>query len=272
MEIPKIVHWIWFDFGKGQPEIPTKFHAGMKRTRELNPDFEFKIWSEKSCHEFMKDKFPTFYNFWATYKKKIYQVDSIRIFLLLYFGGIYVDLDIDHFLPFSRLLSDNATRKCLFIKSSHSNVISNFIMASSSQHPLFLFLVNQLPIVREKNKFIHRSVTNYQSVFILCGPNFINKYVLEFQAKYPELKEEIYALPTSSYSKEHATKLGVTNYGNHNFAFGWNLGTEIMLDIVVGISIAFILACVIAVIVLATKKDLQKKNLHLKTTTVQSVK
>ena len=54
MSIPKLIHQIWV----GPNPIPPKSVEYMKRIKELHPDFEHRLWTDK---DITPEKFINFY-------------------------------------------------------------------------------------------------------------------------------------------------------------------------------------------------------------------
>lgn len=51
------------------------------------------MWTESSSLDFIATNYPWFLSTYEGYQFPVQRVDSLRYFLMLKFGGIYIDLD-----------------------------------------------------------------------------------------------------------------------------------------------------------------------------------
>lgn len=92
--VPRIIHQTW-----RTKEIPPVYHKWSQSWKDLHPDWDYRLWTDKCIDEFISDKFPWFYDVFIHYDKHIKRVDSWRYFLMYEIGGIYVDLDFECIRP-----------------------------------------------------------------------------------------------------------------------------------------------------------------------------
>ena len=97
--IPKIIHYCWFG-GNPLPELEQKCIASWKK---YCPDYELILWNETN---FDTNKIP-FTMQVAKVKKWGFIVDYIRAYVVYYYGGIYLDTDVELLKPFSNDILQN---------------------------------------------------------------------------------------------------------------------------------------------------------------------
>ena len=80
--IPKLFHYIFFDLKKGKKfeDFPI-FINNLKKCREINHDFEIKVWNEKNVDELIKKY--DFYDNYLNFKYPIQRVDFAKYYKLL---------------------------------------------------------------------------------------------------------------------------------------------------------------------------------------------
>lgn len=141
--IPKIIHYVWI--GK---EIPEEYQAFIKRWKELMPDYEFRHWSDLG--EFPKDK----WNLDIKDVKPGFASDFIRLKALYYYGGIYLDSDVEVFKRFDDLLHFKS-----FIGYHYDSLLGTAVIGSEPGNPIIRDMLDIIFANFERNK--KPTVSNY---------------------------------------------------------------------------------------------------------------
>ncbi len=177
--IPKIIHQTWKN-----EEIPFDMLPFVNRVKELNPDWEYKLWTDDKCTELVENEFPYFLEIYARFPKNIMRADAIRYLIMYKEGGVYLDLDYEVLKPFSFgahkvILPYNRQTKL----GDAYDSIGNCFFASEPGHPFWLDAINTLkegstPEVNSipKNSTIEEETT---------GPAFLTRIFL--QKKYSDI-------------------------------------------------------------------------------------
>jgi len=155
-KIPKIIHQVWLG-----SEYPKKFEILNQYWKNINPDWEFKIWTDDDVETFgLKniDLFKKVKNFGT-------KSDIFRYEILHRYGGIYIDTDF------------------YCVKSFNDLLFLDFFAGTGHQYNLEVF--NGLIGCKPENKIIKNIIdvlgkkkideSNYDSIISFSGPVFLQK-------------------------------------------------------------------------------------------------
>jgi hypothetical protein len=147
--IPKIIHQTW-----KTTDIPGRFGPWVESWRRLNPDWEYRLWTDRMLLDFVAERYPDFLPVYATYHAPIMRVDAARYLLLHHFGGVYADLDTECVASFDALSAEDRVVLCheppvhwinqRIHRRGLSMMLFNGLMASPAGHPFWRFLLGRL--------------------------------------------------------------------------------------------------------------------------------
>ncbi|KAF1823176.1 glycosyltransferase family 32 protein [Dissoconium aciculare CBS 342.82] len=158
--IPKIIHQTYKDVKI--PEVWKTAQASCLRLHQ-EPEWEYKLWTDKSALQFIEDKYPQHLSTFKSYPYGIQRADAIRYFVLEYYGGIYIDLDDGCARPLDPLLKYPA-----FARKTQPTGISNDVLGAVPHHPYFQRVIAELPRY-------HRSwILPYITIMSSTGPLFLS--------------------------------------------------------------------------------------------------
>uniref|UniRef100_A0A6C0DAW2 Glycosyltransferase n=1 Tax=viral metagenome TaxID=1070528 RepID=A0A6C0DAW2_9ZZZZ len=109
-------------------EIPIYYIEFVTKIKNLNPNWNYMFFDDNDIIAFMKYTTPEYYETFLNLTGKIQQIDFFRYVAIYYYGGMYLDLDIDIVCGFD----DIDLQKCLFPIESKNPV--DEILASQSAH------------------------------------------------------------------------------------------------------------------------------------------
>lgn len=95
----KIIHQIFLDIGLQPLEERTDYLKNIRIVKELNPDWEYKLWNDDSLTDFISNYYPENMTNWNNFPYPFYKIDYARYMLLHHYGGIYIDLDEQNLKP-----------------------------------------------------------------------------------------------------------------------------------------------------------------------------
>ncbi len=132
--IPKVIHQTW-----KTREIEAPFRqAWVDSWQELNPDWDYRLWTDEDLEEFIRTEFPSFLATYLSYDVAIKKVDAARYLILKRLGGVFVDLDFICLRPLEALLE----KEFILFGQQFDNprapgAICNAFMASAPDHPFW---------------------------------------------------------------------------------------------------------------------------------------
>lgn len=155
--VPRIMHQTY-----KTAELPEDWQENQQLCIDMHPDYEYKLWTDELLREFIAAEYPWFLDTWDGYEFNIQRADVIRYFVLLHYGGIYLDLD----QRCERLLDALLTFPAVLRKTDPTGILNDF-MVSVPKHPFFLKVIGNL------NKFNRNWVVPYITIMYLTGPLFL---------------------------------------------------------------------------------------------------
>jgi len=148
IKIPKIVHQEW-----KSKELPYNFKLYREECIRLNPNWEFKLWTDEENLQLITNHYPQLLDLYNSYDVKIKKIDMIRYLYLHRYGGVYMDLDITCLQPFHNIF-DNVDYYNKFIvvnQFENKREYANALMASSPGYELFDSIARGLHQNKNKN-------------------------------------------------------------------------------------------------------------------------
>lgn len=159
--IPKWIHQTY-----KTDEVPEHWVKSQQQCIDLHyPDYNYTLWTDAMVNEFLTEKYPWFLDTFRAYEHNIQRADALRYFILREYGGIYIDLDDGCERRLDPLLQYSA-----FFRKTSPLGVSNDVMGTIPQHPLFVELTENL----EKFSKINIFDTPYLSIMFSTGPMFVS--------------------------------------------------------------------------------------------------
>lgn len=103
MSIPKKIYQSW-----KTKNLPEKMNSIVQRTKEMNPEYEYELWDDTDCKNFLLKNFGQNYaNAFDILIPGAFKCDFWRYAILYVNGGVYMDLDMTPEAPFREILKDS---------------------------------------------------------------------------------------------------------------------------------------------------------------------
>lgn len=161
-KIPKI---IWQTNYSNKVALP--IYINYLFNRLISPDFEYRYMGHEDRDLFMDTYAPQ--NVKDAFHKLTdgaAQADLWRIFILNYYGGVYMDFDAHAILPLSSMIQENDTEFFLLNKQH----FTNYFIASAPNNPILQKTVELIVDNIEKRKIDG-------GVYQLTGPTVLNEAI-----------------------------------------------------------------------------------------------
>ena len=217
--IPKIIIQTWKN-----TDIPEKYKEDVASIKKMNPDFTYMLFTDKDIEEFLKTKYPQYYQ---TYKKLpvfIQKIDFFRYVAIYHYGGFYFDLDISAMKPLRDLLDhqcifpidlhltpERCARKRFkpFCDKNEKIMIGQYAFGAKKKNSFVKKLIDRINDNIDKYIRDEKTDPSLNYVYQTTGPDFVTNMYLENEGK-----EDVFIL----YNKE-GQYFG--DYARHNHYGTW---------------------------------------------------
>lgn len=206
------------------------------------------LWTDASSREFIAEHYSWFLPVFDSYPYAIQRADAIRYFVLHYYGGVYMDLDIG-----CRRRLDPLLRFEVILPVTRPVGVSNDLIFAAKGHPFMDQVIHNLVT------FNHRYLTHYPTVMFSTGPMFVSaSYGLYVDAHGPaspstSLEPDagfsgVRVLPKPLYGKNAPLSEVPDAFFKHYYGSSWHAGDAGFLIFLRdhGRFLMFIGACVVA--------------------------
>lgn len=172
--IPKIIHQTW-----KTKELPTDVKNWHNRIIELHPGWDVRLWTDDDNLTLVKEHFPHLLDIYNALQYNIMRADIIRYMYMTKYGGYYLDLDYEVFIPFD----DETSQPDLILPISGEEngtiILGNSIFASIPGHQFWKDVLDDFLNYPPTKKFFNKF-----EVLKLTGPDFISKIYFRAPEKY----------------------------------------------------------------------------------------
>ena len=210
--IPKRIHYIWF----GGAELPDDAKRCIESWRECCPGYEIVRWDETNFDVFQNQYVREAYEA----QKWAFVSDYARLWVLVNYGGVYLDTDVELIKPIDFALEHHA-----FSGFESNRSVPTGIMACESGFPLFVNLLHDY----EQRSFILNDGTFDLTTNVVAITNACLRRGLALNNTYQEI-EGLALYPSDWFCpKSHDTgEINLTNNtcAIHHFSGSWLDETE----------------------------------------------
>ena len=214
-KIPKRIHQIWI----GNKKIPKKYLRWSKTWKKYNPEWEYKLWTNKELNEiYMKNR-----SIYESTDNIGFKSDIARYEILYKYGGIYIDTDFeclrkipDKFLHYDFI-------SC--IGFNYNPVILNGFLMASPKSNFIKELINSI--------YIPQNTSAPMSIIDSSGPHKLTQiYFRNFNAGKYLILPSNYCYPYPSFLINSAVpikdEIMKETFAIHHWEMSWMKGNLIL--------------------------------------------
>lgn len=145
--IPKVVYQSWHT-RNFHPIVEEKLQA----MRDLNPDYEFKLFTDEEMDSFVNTEFPgEIADCYNRLNIIVAKVDFWRYLILYKYGGIYLDIDSDILRPFHEWIKE--TDEAIISAEQNDLKFLQWALVFSKGHPILKRTIDAVVRNIKENKF-----------------------------------------------------------------------------------------------------------------------
>jgi len=123
-------------------QVPTKMRQTIYELLDMNPEFDYYLYSDDACRKFIKDNFnEDVVSAFDSLKPGAYKSDLWRYCILYKKGGVYLDIKFKSLVPLAPIIEENPE---IFVRDIPINLtfdfdsyIYNAFMVSPPNNPIF---------------------------------------------------------------------------------------------------------------------------------------
>jgi hypothetical protein len=196
--IPRLIHQTW-----KSAEIPREWESFQQTWTERHPHWTYKLWTDDDFLPFVQEHFPGFLKTFNEYSYQIQRVDAFRYLILLKYGGVYADLDIECLSSVDALIANRE-----FVIAAEPSVhaqwigldtlLCNAFMASIPGHPFLAEVLEELQRVSPR-------ITLHNEVLFTTGPAMLTRVAARTSLPVDWILDSRVVSPFASNSREMQT-------------------------------------------------------------------
>jgi mannosyltransferase OCH1-like enzyme len=216
---------------KTKEQIPINLLNYIEKIIRTNPNCNYIFFDDNDIDEFMKSTTPEYYECFCNLSEKIQQIDFFRYVAIYYYGGIYLDLDIDIVCSFD----DIDMNKCIFpIELKHQSddfltkynlpSLGNYAFYAPKRHPFIKMVIDNILNQRISDEIIEEAARNHGDtprdvrIYYTTGPILISQTYYDYTSINND--DSVVLIEPTPYMDNCFGK-----YGFHKAHGSWRLNT-----------------------------------------------
>ena len=182
-------------------DIPLHYRMFINKVKVLNPSHNYMFFTDTDIEEFIEIKMPEYKEVFYGLTEKIQQIDFFRYLAIYYYGGLYLDLDMDLYVPFDGMLgvsTEENPMHCIFpveqkeisdvilTKQNTNILIGNYAFYATKKHPFIKQIIYNIVNQRISNADIQIAQTTCTDdvrdvyVYYKTGPILVTQSYVDY--------------------------------------------------------------------------------------------
>jgi mannosyltransferase OCH1-like enzyme len=214
-------------------DIPDHYKQFVEKLKELNPTHNYMFFDDDTIVEFMKSVMSKYYDTFSKLTNKIEQIDFFRYVAVYYYGGLYIDLDVDMVNKIDDFTE--LGEKCVFpieiknvcdvfLKNQDVNyLVGNYAFYGTKGHPFLKRIIDNIVKQRIDDKDIRIAQetctddTRDVYVYYRTGPILVTQTYIDYLKETPS--NDVFIIEPQPYQDNC-----FGNYGFHRCYGSWRHG------------------------------------------------
>jgi len=183
--------------------VPGHYENFVRKVKNMNLKWNYMFFDDDDILEFIQMKMPEYYGTFCELSGKIQQIDFFRYLAIYYYGGVYLDLDID----LVRSLDDfvGMDYNCVFpievknagdhiLASQGVSLIGNYAFYAPTGHPFLKRIIDNIVTQRITHDVIKAAQENHTDdardvyVYYRTGPMLVSQSYVDYQKEQNDVR------------------------------------------------------------------------------------
>ena len=174
--VPLVIYESWKSH-----EVPKGMRDNILRLLEMNPEFDYYLYSDEECAAFIADNFDQdVLTAFHTLKPGAYKSDLWRYCILYKLGGVYMDIKYYSTVPLVSIIDETPTA---FVKDLGKYCVYNAFLISPPKNEIFKMCIDD--IVKSCKERLYKQTSLDITGPCLLGSVIQNKYTMEYLKSIP---------------------------------------------------------------------------------------
>ncbi|KAJ6444937.1 mannosyl phosphorylinositol ceramide synthase protein [Purpureocillium lavendulum] len=246
--VPPIIHQIYHNWkDPGNETIPALWDGARKTCIDLHPEWEYKLWTEKSSRDFIAKEYSWFLETYDNFKFPVQKVDALRYLLMRHYGGIYIDLDDAKPLLYYPV----------WVTDGGHGALSNNILGAAPNHPFWELATESMVSYAWNYPFPYVTISYATGQWFLT--DMWQRYHASLAGGEPELTRVMMDMRPGAATWVffmHTKGGSWDNWDNH--VFQW-VGSHLVVTVLAGIAVVGTLGAMLVLVVRLGKVLLRRR-------------